>query len=289
MSTNTPYIFPSVDLLKQQEEENNSKKALLHKIITSDTFQQTEIHLPIALGEMLDEKPFVIDIFKAPHLLIAGSKREYVLNSINVILLSLLYKKSPSELKLVLIDPLTELSGIGYKNVITEKEAAIEILEALGIEMDRRYELLRETATRNINQYNDKIKEETANEKYKILPYIVVVISEFSKLTRKKIIECYIARLAQLARAVGIHLIIATGKHPKSFVSEYIKHNFPSFIALDTPSLNYLREVNQSIKVGNIFVRYNDNIGCISAATITIPEVKRIIASIEVDAYSHIL
>ena len=165
MSTNTPYIFPSVDLLKQQEEENNSKKALLHKIITSDTFQQTEIHLPIALGEMLDEKPFVIDIFKAPHLLIAGSKREYVLNSINVILLSLLYKKSFSELKLVLIDPLTELSGIGYKNVITEKEAAIEILEALGIEMDRRYELLRETATRNINQYNDKIKEETANEK----------------------------------------------------------------------------------------------------------------------------
>ena len=88
---------------------------------------------------------------------------------------------------------------------------------------------------------------------------------------------------------MGIHLIIATGKHSKSFVSEYIKHNFPSFIALDAPSLNYLREVSQSIKVGNIFVRYNDNIGCISAATITIPEVKHIIASIEVDAYSYIL
>ena len=201
----------------------------------------------------------------------------------------MLYKKSPSELKLVLIDPLTELSGIGYKNVITEKEAAIEILEALGIEMDRRYELLIETATRNINQYNDKIKEETPNKKYKILPYIVVVISEFSKLTRKRITVCYITRLAQLARAVGIHLIIATGKHPKSFASEFIKHNFPSFIALDAPSLNYLRKANESMKVGNIFVRYNDNIGCISAATITIPEVKHIIASIEVDAYSYIL
>jgi uncharacterized ftsK-like protein DR_0400 len=289
MSTNTPYIFPSVDLLKQQEEENNSKKALLHKIITSDTFQQTEIHLPIALGEMLDEKPFVIDISKAPHLLIAGSKREYVLNSINVILLSLLYKKSPSELKLVLIDPLTELSGIGYKNVITEKEAAIEILEALGIEMDRRYELLRETATRNINQYNDKIKEETANEKYKILPYIVVVISEFSKLTRKKITECYIARLAQLARAVGIHLIIATGKHPKSFVSEIIKANCPSFIAFDALSLKYLREsIEENIESGKVFVRYN-NIQNITVATITIPKVECIISSVEIEKYSYIL
>ncbi|WP_429065512.1 DNA translocase FtsK [Chitinophaga sp. W2I13] len=237
-------------------EVPNVKKTIvsLKNMLASEKFQTSTMDLPIAIGKKIDNENFIADLAKMPHLLMAGATGQGKSVGINTLLVSLLYKKHPSQLKFVLVDPkkvelslykliekhfLAKLPGEDDA-IITDTKKVIHTLNALCIEMDLRYDLLKEAGTRNIREYNGKFTQRRLNplKGHRYLPFIVLVVDEFADLimTAGKEVEMPIARLAQLARAVGIHLIIATQRPSVNIITGTIKANFPARVAFKVSS-----------------------------------------------------
>ena len=230
----------------------------MRSVITSSKFQKAEMELPLALGKTISNETFVVDLTKMPHLLMAGATGQGKSVGLNAVLTSLLYKKHPAEIKFVLVDPKKVELNIYNKierhylaklpdsddAIITDNKKVINTLNSLCIEMDNRYELLKIASCRNLKEYNLKYRERklNPNDGHNFLPYIVLVVDEFADLimTAGKEVETPIARLAQLARAVGIHLIIATQRPSVNVITGVIKANFPARIAFRVTSKSTL-------------------------------------------------
>jgi S-DNA-T family DNA segregation ATPase FtsK/SpoIIIE len=226
----------------------------MRSLIASEKFQSGSFELPIALGKTISNETYVTDLAKMPHLLMAGATGQGKSVGLNAILVSLLYKKHPSQIKFVLVDPkkveLTLFNKIerhylamlpGDEDaIITDTSKVVKTLKSLCIEMDNRYEMLKNAGVRNIKEYNAKFVKRRLNPEkgHKYLPYIVLVVDEFADLimTAGKEVETPIARLAQLARAIGIHLIIATQRPSVNIITGVIKANFPARIAFRVSS-----------------------------------------------------
>jgi DNA segregation ATPase FtsK/SpoIIIE, S-DNA-T family len=221
----------------------------MKSLITSKAFQDSKFDLALALGRTITNEPFIVDLTKMPHLLVAGATGQGKSVGINAIITSLLYKKHPSEIKFVLIDPkrvelplyakierhfLAKLPGEDDA-IITDTQKVIRTLNSLCIEMDNRLELLKDAQVRNIKEYNEKFVSRRLNpeKNHRYLPYFVLIIDEFADLimTAGREIEPPIGRLAQLARAIGIHLIISTQRPSANIITGFIKANFPTRIA----------------------------------------------------------
>jgi S-DNA-T family DNA segregation ATPase FtsK/SpoIIIE len=226
----------------------------MRSLLASEKFQNSTADLPIVLGKSISNEIYVADLAKMPHLLMAGATGQGKSVGINSILVSLLYKKHPSQLKLILVDPkkvelslyealenhfLAKLPGED-DSIITDTKKVVTTLNALCVEMDQRYDLLKKAQCRNLKEYNHKFLNRQLNPQngHKFLPYIVLVIDEFADLimTAGKEVEMPIARLAQLARAIGIHLILATQRPSVNIITGTIKANFPARIAFKTTS-----------------------------------------------------
>jgi len=237
-------------------EVPNSKPDIvaMKSLIASDKFQNSEMELPIALGKTISNDSLITDLTKMPHLLMAGATGQGKSVGLNAILVSIIYKKHPSQVKFVLIDPkkveLTIYNKIERhflaklpdeeEAIITDTNKVVNTLNSLCVEMEARYELLKEAMVRTIKEYNHKFIQRKLNPEkgHKYMPYIVLVIDEFADLimTAGKEIETPVARIAQLARAVGIHLIIATQRPSVNVITGTIKANFPARIAFRVTS-----------------------------------------------------
>jgi DNA segregation ATPase FtsK/SpoIIIE, S-DNA-T family len=288
-------------------EVPNVRKSIvsMKTLLGSDKFQHNNYSLPIALGKKIDNDNFIVDLTSMPHLLMAGATGQGKSVGVNAILVSLLYKKHPSQLKFVLIDPkkvelslyrvienhfLAKLPG-EEEAIITDTKKVVHTLNALCIEMDNRYDLLKEAGARNIKEYNEKfIKRRLSPLKgHQFLPFIVLVIDEFADLimTAGKEIEMPIARLAQLARAVGIHLIIATQRPSVNIITGTIKANFPSRIAFKVSSKIDSRTIldtggaEQLIGKGDMLVSHHGEVTRLQCAFVDTPEVDKVVSHIE--------
>lgn len=226
----------------------------MRNLIAGEKYQQAQMELPIAFGKTISNETFITDLAKMPHLLMAGATGQGKSVGLNVILTSLLYKKHPSQVKFVLVDPKkVELTLFNHIErhylaklpdtedaIITDTTKVINTLNSLCIEMDNRYDLLKNAMVRNIKEYNAKFIQRRLNpeEGHRYLPYIVLVIDEFADLimTAGKEVETPIARLAQLARAIGIHLIVATQRPSVNVITGIIKANFPARVAFRVSS-----------------------------------------------------
>lgn len=227
----------------------NAEMVSMRSLITSKAFQETKFDLALALGRTITNDPYIIDLTKMPHLLVAGATGQGKSVGINAIITSILYKKHPAEVKFVLIDPKRVELPLYMKierhflaklpdeedAIITDTQKVIRTLNSLCIEMDNRLELLKAAQVRNIKEYNEKFVARKLNPEkgHKYLPYIVLIIDEFADLimTAGREIEGPIGRLAQLARAIGIHLIISTQRPSANIITGFIKANFPTRIA----------------------------------------------------------
>ena len=270
-------------------------------LLSSEKFQHNSYSLPIAIGKKIDNENFIVDLTGMPHLLMAGATGQGKSVGLNAILVSLLYKKHPSQLKLVLIDPkkvelsiyrhiekhfLAKLPG-EEDAIITDTKKVVYTLNALCIEMDNRYDLLKEAGARNIKEYNEKFIKRKLNPQkgHQYLPFIVLVIDEFADLimTAGKEIEMPIARLAQLARAVGIHLIIATQRPSVNIITGTIKANFPSRIAFKVSSKIDSRTIldtggaEQLIGKGDMLISHNGELTRLQCAFVDTPEVEGVV------------
>ncbi len=270
-------------------------------LLASEKFQHNAYSLPIAIGKKIDNENFIVDLTSMPHMLMAGATGQGKSVGLNAILVSLLYKKHPSQLKLVLIDPkkvelsiyrhiekhfLAKLPG-EEDAIITDTKKVVHTLNALCIEMDNRYDLLKEASARNIKEYNEKFIKRKLNPQkgHQYLPFIVLVIDEFADLimTAGKEVEMPIARLAQLARAVGIHLIIATQRPSVNIITGTIKANFPSRIAFKVSSKIDSRTIldtggaEQLIGKGDMLISHHGELTRLQCAFVDTPEVEEIV------------
>jgi S-DNA-T family DNA segregation ATPase FtsK/SpoIIIE len=284
-------------------EVPNFKKTVvsMKTLLASEKFTHNNFSLPIAIGKKIDNENFIVDLASMPHLLMAGATGQGKSVGLNAILVSLLYKKHPSQLKFVLIDPkkvelsiyrhiekhfLAKLPG-EEDAIITDTKKVINTLNALCIEMDNRYDLLKEAGARNIKEYNEKFTKRRLNPQkgHQYLPFIVLVVDEFADLimTAGKEVEMPIARLAQLARAVGIHLIIATQRPSVNIITGTIKANFPARIAFKVSSKIDSRTIldaggaEQLIGKGDMLISYNGEIVRLQCAFVDTPEVERVV------------
>lgn len=272
----------------------------MRSLITSRKFQESKFELAVALGKTISNETYVFDLAKMPHLLVAGATGQGKSVGLNVILASLLYRKHPSQLKFVLIDPkkveLTLYSRIekhylakipdSDETIITDTQKVINTLNSLCIEMDSRYELLKKAQVRNIKEYNAKFIKRNLNPEngHRYLPYIVVIIDEFADLimTAGREVETPLARLAQLARAIGIHLVIATQRPTTNIITGVIKANFPARIAFRVTSMIDSRTIldspgaNQLIGRGDLLFAPGSDLVRLQCAFIDIPELEQI-------------
>ena len=272
----------------------------MKSVIGSAKFQEAEMELPIALGKTISNETFVVDLAKMPHLLMAGATGQGKSVGLNAVLTSLLYKKHPAEVKFVLVDPkkveLTLFNKIERhylaklpdtdEAIITDNNKVINTLNSLCIEMDDRYSLLKDAMVRNIKEYNEKFKSRKLNPEngHRFLPYIVLVVDEFADLimTAGKEVETPIARLAQLARAIGIHLIIATQRPSVNVITGMIKANFPARIAfrvtskIDSRTILDTSGADQLIGRGDLLYTNGNDIVRVQCAFVDTPEVEKI-------------
>ncbi|HLF64979.1 MAG TPA: DNA translocase FtsK, partial [Saprospiraceae bacterium] len=287
-------------------EVPNKKKQVvaLKEVLQSEKYINAKMDLPIVLGKTIANEVFVADLGKMPHLLVSGATGQGKSVGINTILISLLYKKHPSQLKLVLIDPkkvelfpyaklenhfLAVLPGQG-EAIVTETKKVIHTLNSLCIEMDERYDLLKKAHARNLREYNDKFVNRKLNPHngHKFLPFIVLVIDEFADLimTAGKEIELPIGRLAQLARAVGIHLIIATQRPSVNIITGVIKANFPARLAykvaskVDSRTILDFGGAEQLIGRGDMLLSIGSSVIRLQCAFVDTPEVESVIDAI---------
>lgn len=273
----------------------------MESILNSKKFQESQMELPCAVGKTITNEVFMFDLAKIPHLLVAGATGQGKSVGLNAIITSLLYKKHPAELKIVLIDPkkvefsiytplekhfLAMVPDEGAEPIITDVTKVVRTLNSLCKEMDTRYDLLKLAGARNIKEYNKKFKDRQLNPQngHKFMPYIVVVIDEFGDLimTAGKEIELPIARIAQLARAVGIHMVIATQRPTTTIITGNIKANFPGRIAfkvsamIDSKTILDRPGANQLIGRGDmLFLNGNEPVR-VQCAFVDTPEVERI-------------
>jgi len=278
----------------------NSTIVSMRSVIASKKFQISEMQLPIALGKTISNETLVVDLAKMPHLLMAGATGQGKSVGLNAVLTSLLYKKHPAEVKFILVDPkkveLTLFNKIerhylaklpdSEDAIITDNTKVINTLNSLCIEMDNRYELLKNALCRNIAEYNTKFKARklNPNDGHQFLPYIVLVVDEFADLimTAGKEVETPIARLAQLARAIGIHLIIATQRPSVNVITGIIKANFPARIAFRVTSKIDSRTIldgsgaDQLIGRGDMLYTQGNDLIRVQCAFVDTPEVEKI-------------
>lgn len=272
----------------------------MRNVISSEKFQHAKMELPIAFGRTISNESFVTDLAKMPHLLMAGATGQGKSVGLNCILASLLYKKHPAQVKFVLVDPkkveltlfnkierhfLAKLPG-EEEAIITDTSKVVNTLNSLCIEMDERYELLKNAQCRNIKEYNAKFikRKLNPNNGHRYLPYIVLVVDEFADLimTAGKEVETPIARLAQLARAIGIHLIIATQRPSVNIITGTIKANFPSRIAFRVTSKIDSRTIldsggaEQLIGRGDMLYSNGNDLIRLQCAFVDTPEVEKI-------------
>ena len=272
----------------------------MHSVISSKKFQESSMELPIALGKTISNETFVVDLAKMPHLLMAGATGQGKSVGLNAVLTSLLYKKHPAEVKFVLVDPkkveltlfnkierhyLAKLPDV-EEAIITDTTKVVHTLNSLCIEMDNRYDLLKTAMVRNIKEYNTKFKARklNPNDGHQFLPYIILVIDEFADLimTAGKEVETPIARLAQLARAIGIHLIVATQRPSVNVITGIIKANFPARIAfrvtskIDSRTILDAGGADQLIGRGDLLYTAGNEINRIQCAFVDTPEVEKI-------------
>jgi S-DNA-T family DNA segregation ATPase FtsK/SpoIIIE len=272
----------------------------MRSILASKKFQETTAELPIAMGRTISNEIFVFDLTKMPHILVAGATGQGKSVGLNAIITSLLYKKHPSQIKFVFVDPkkvelnlyaslekhfLAKLPD-SDEPIITDVEKVKATLNSVGIEMDNRYELLKSSHTRNLKEYNRKFIQRKLNPEkgHRFLPYIVVVIDEFADLimTAGKEIEFPIARIAQMARAIGIHMVIATQRPSTNIITGVIKANFPSRIAFKVASMIDSRTIldqpgaNQLIGKGDMLFASGSELVRLQCALVDTPEVERV-------------
>ena len=283
-------------------EVPNQKPSIvsMRSVISSAKFQNAEMELPIAMGKTISNETFVVDLAKMPHLLMAGATGQGKSVGLNAVLTSLIYKKHPAEVKFVLVDPKKVELNIYSKierhylaklpdteeAIITDNTKVINTLNSLCIEMDNRYELLKNGMCRNLKEYNKKFKERKLNPKdgHSFLPYIILVVDEFAYLimTAGKEVETPIARLAQLARAIGIHLIIATQRPSVNVITGIIKANFPARVAFRVTSKIDSRTIldsggaDQLIGRGDMLFTQGNELTRIQCAFVDTPEVERL-------------
>lgn len=279
---------------------SNPDVVSMRSVVASEKFQNSGYDLPIVLGKTISNETFVTDLAKMPHLLMAGATGQGKSVGLNAILVSLLYKKHPAQIKFVLVDPkkveLTLFNKIERhflaklpdeeEAIITDTSKVVKTLNSLCIEMDQRYELLKEAQVRNIKEYNAKfIKRRLNPEKgHRFLPYIVLVVDEFADLimTAGKEVEMPIARLAQLARAIGIHLIIATQRPSVNIITGTIKANFPARIAfrvtskIDSRTILDAGGADQLIGRGDMLMSTGSDLIRLQCAFVDTPEVAEI-------------
>ena len=272
----------------------------MKNILASEKFNNSQFELPIALGKTISNEIFIADLAKMPHLLMAGATGQGKSVGLNAVLVSLLYKKHPAQVKFVLVDPkkveLTLFNKIerhflaklpnSEDAIITDNTKVIHTLNSLCIEMDNRYALLQDAQVRNIKEYNTKFinRKLNPNDGHKFLPYIVLVVDEFADLimTAGKEVETPIARLAQLARAIGIHLIIATQRPSVNIITGTIKANFPARIAFRVTSKIDSRTIldsggaDQLIGRGDMLLSTGNDLIRIQCAFVDTPEVEKI-------------
>jgi DNA segregation ATPase FtsK/SpoIIIE, S-DNA-T family len=273
----------------------------MHSIIASKKFQESKFELPVAFGRTITNEIFMVDLAKMPHLLVAGATGQGKSVGLNAIITSLLYKKHPSQLKLVLVDPkkvefniygdiekhfLAKLPD-GEDAIITDTSKVVETLNSLCKEMDERYDLLKKAHVRNIKEYNEKffIRHLNPEKGHRFLPYIVVIVDEFGDLimTAGKEVEMPIARIAQLARAVGIHMIIATQRPSVNIITGVIKANFPARVAFRVSSMIDSRTIldspgaNQLVGRGDMLFSQGNDLTRVQCAFVDTPEVENIV------------
>ena len=278
----------------------NPKIVSMESTLNSKKFQETKMELPIALGKTITNEVFMVDLAKIPHLLVAGATGQGKSVGLNAIITSLLYKKHPNELKLVLIDPkkveFSVYSRITNKfmaaladedePIITDVTKVVRTLNSLCVLMDSRYDLLKKAGARNIKEYNQKYINHKLRltDGHEYMPYIVVIIDEFGDLimTAGKEVELPIARIAQLARAVGIHMIIATQRPTTSIITGNIKANFPGRVAfkvtsaIDSKTILDRTGANQLIGRGDMLYRNGQEPGRVQCDFVDTPEIERI-------------
>ena len=272
----------------------------MRSILNSKKFQETNMELPVALGKTITNEVYMVDLAKAPHMLIAGATGQGKSVGLNAIVTSLLYKKHPAELKFVIVDPkkvefsvyapierhyLAKLPD-SEDAIITDVTKVVQTLNSLCVEMDTRYDLLKKAHCRNIKEYNAKFKDRKLNPEkgHRFLPYIVIIIDEFGDLimTAGKEVELPICRIAQLARAVGIHAIIATQRPTTNIITGTIKANFPARVAFRVAAMMDSRTIldrsgaQQLIGKGDmLYLQGNDPVR-VQCAFVDTPEVERI-------------
>ena len=279
----------------------NPEMVPMRSVLASKKFQDCDFQLPVILGKTISNEIFVADLAKMPHLLMAGATGQGKSVGLNSILVSLLYKKHPAYVKFVLVDPkkveltlfnkierhfLAKLPGDG-EAIITDNHKVINTLNSLCVEMDNRYKLLQDALVRNIIEYNNKFlaRKLNPNDGHRFLPYIVVVIDEVADLmmTAGKEIETPIARLAQLARAIGIHLILATQRPSVNVITGMIKANFPARIAFRVSSKIDSRTIldgngaDQLIGRGDMLYSGGNEVIRLQCPFVDTPEVERIV------------
>lgn len=272
----------------------------MRSVLATEKFQNTTMELPIALGKTISNEVYIADLSKMPHLLVAGATGQGKSVGINAILVSLLYKMHPSQLKFVLVDPkkveltlfrkierhfLAKLPGEADA-IITDTKKVITTLNSLCIEMDQRYDLLKNGQVRNLREYNHKFINRTLNpnDGHRYLPFIVLIIDEFADLmmTAGKEVETPISRIAQLARAVGIHLVIATQRPSVNIITGTIKANFPARLAfrvlskIDSRTILDTGGADQLIGRGDMLLSTGSDLIRIQCAFVDTPEVERI-------------
>jgi len=273
----------------------------MHSVIASKKFQESKFELPVAFGRTITNEIFMVDLAKMPHLLVAGATGQGKSVGLNAIITSLLYKKHPSQLKFVLVDPkkvefniyadiekhfLAKLPD-GEDAIITDTSKVVETLNSLCKEMDDRYDLLKKAHVRNIKEYNEKFFNRNLNPEkgHHFLPYIVVIVDEFGDLimTAGKEVEMPIARIAQLARAVGIHMIIATQRPSVNIITGVIKANFPARVAFRVSSMMDSRTIldapgaNQLVGRGDMLFSQGNDLMRVQCAFVDTPEVENVV------------
>lgn len=279
----------------------NREMVAFRAVVATDKFMKSDKELPIVLGKTISNETFVIDLAKMPHILMAGATGQGKSVGINIILSSLLFKKHPSQLKFVLVDPkkveLSIYSHIekhflamlpdGEEAIITDTKKVIHTLNSLCIEMDQRYDLLKGAGCRNLKEYNKKFVERklNPNKGHRFMPYIVLVIDELADLmmTAGKEVETPIARLAQLARAIGIHLVVATQRPSVNVITGIIKANFPARVSFKVTSKVDSRTIldtggaDQLVGMGDFLFSQGSELTRVQCAFVDTPEVDEIV------------
>ena len=289
--------IPGAGTIGIEVPNQNPEIVSMRCVIASKKFQESKYALPVALGRTISNEPYTFDLAKMPHLLVAGATGQGKSVGLNAIITSLLYKKHPSQLKFVMVDPKkVELSIYSViekhflaklpdaeEAIITDNDKVVATLNSLCIEMDSRYDLLKLAHVRNIKEYNEKFvkRQLNPNNGHRYLPYIVVVVDEFADLimTAGKEVEQPIARIAQLARAVGIHMIIATQRPSTNIITGVIKANFPARVAFKVASMIDSRTIldspgaNQLIGRGDMLISKDSEMVRVQCAFVDTPEV----------------